>query len=355
MKIKTIAGTPVYIPYEAPIGPYIGRGGLPGTLGARGLIVRIESDTGLIGWGEGTGTFEADPNALLAGRHVGDIEGAFSALQATRIGRGPMSGIEMALWDLLGKAAGLPLCLVMGGLVREEADFCACMGLKDPSESASTAREYVDRWGFRYLKTKAGVDVEQDLRIAEAVQKEVGDVAVFRPDANGGYAPEQTETVMQKMYDLGIRFFEDPCSSEHTEVLARVRQDIGMGILVNMGVSIPEGVRPVLEGGAADMLMPDTPASGGLIQVKKIAAIGEAWGVPCLMHCSHDLGLKTAAVTHMAASTPNFSGPSDTCYHGLIDDILSEPLRFENGKLRVPMGPGLGVEVDPDKVEKYRG
>jgi glucarate dehydratase len=57
----------------------------------------------------------------------------------------------------------------------------------------------------------------------------------------------------------------------------------------------------------------------------------------------------------MAASTPNFSGPSDTCYHGLIDDILSEPLRFENGKLRVPMGPGLGVEVDPDKVEKYRG
>ena len=86
----------------------------------------------------------------------------------------------------------------------------------------------------------------------------------------------------------------------------------------------------------------------------KIAAIAEVWGVPCLMHCSHDLGLKTAAVTHMAASTPNFSGPSDTCYHGLADDILTEQLTFEHGKIRVPEAPGLGVEVDESKVEKYR-
>ena len=72
------------------------------------------------------------------------------------------------------------------------------------------------------------------------------------------------------------------------------------------------------------------------------------------MHCSHDLGLKTAAITHVAASTPGFSGPSDTCYHGLVDDILSEPWQFHGGRLRVPMGPGLGVEVDEAKVEKYR-
>jgi L-alanine-DL-glutamate epimerase-like enolase superfamily enzyme len=72
------------------------------------------------------------------------------------------------------------------------------------------------------------------------------------------------------------------------------------------------------------------------------------------MHCSHDLGLKTAAITHIAASTPNFSGPNDTCYHGLTDDILVEKLKIENGKIEVPLGPGLGVEVDEGKIEKYR-
>ncbi len=354
MTIKTITATPVAIPYDAPVGPYIGRGGLPGTLGAQGLIVKIETDSGLIGWGEGTGAFETDPNTVLAGRHAADIESAVTALEEAGIGRGPMSGIEMALWDLLGKKAGLPVCRLMGGIVRTEADFCACMGLKEPSESAATAREYVDRWGFRFLKTKAGVDPQQDLRIAEAVQKEVGDVAVFRPDANGGYPPEETVTLMQKMADLGIRFFEDPCHAEHADTLVRVRKEVGMGILVNGGVGVPESVRPLLESGAADMLMPDTPSSGALIRIKKIAAIADVWNVPCLMHCAHDLGLKTAAITHIAASTPNFSGPNDTCYHGLTDDILAEPLKFENGRISVPLGPGLGVEVDESKIEKYR-
>ena len=76
--------------------------------------------------------------------------------------------------------------------------------------------------------------------------------------------------------------------------------------------------------------------------------------MPCLMHCAHDLGLKTAAVLQIAACTPNWSGPNDTCYHGLTDDVLSSPLAFVNGQIRVPTAPGLGVEVDESKVERYR-
>lgn len=127
-----------------------------------------------------------------------------------------------------------------------------------------------------------------------------------------------------------------------------------MGILVNMGVETPDTVLPLLANGAVDILMPDTPAAGGAIRVKKIAAIAEAYGVPCLMHCSHDLGLKTAMVAHIAASTPNFSGPNDTCYHGLTDDVLVAPLTFANGQIRVPQGPGLGVEVDETKLQRYQ-
>jgi len=354
MRIEEITATSVMVPYEAPVGPYIGRGGGKGSLGGSGLIVKIETDEGLVGWGEGGGKFEADPNAVLAGQHAGDIERIYSLLEEAGIGRGPMSGVEMALWDLLGKKAGLPVCRLLGGALRAEVDFCGCMGLKEPSESAETARIYAERWGFRYIKTKAGDDAELDLRIAGAIQEAMGEETVLRPDANAGYSVEMAGEVLRRMKELGVRYFEDPCSSEYLDALARFRREIGVGILVNMGVGTADSVVKLLTGGAADMLMPDTPAAGGLLRVKKVAAVAEAWGVPCLMHCAHDLGLKTAAIAHVAASTPNFTGPNDTCYHGLVDDILVEKLKIENGRIEVPMGPGLGVEVDESKIEKYR-
>jgi len=354
MKIVKITGTSVMVPYAPPVGPYIGRGGGTGTLGGRALVVKIETDAGHTGWGEGNGAFEKDPNAILAGRHAADMETALTLMEDAGLSRGSMAGIEMALWDLVGKRAGLPLCRILGGLNRTEVDFTACMGLKEPSESAATAQAYMDRWGFRFIKTKAGDDVDQDLRIAEAIQKTVGARAFLRPDANSGYTPEQAAPMLKKLMDLGVRYYEDPCSTEHTDALARFRQEIGMTILVNMGLGSLENVRKVLAAGAADMLMPDTPVSGGLLRVKKVATVAEAWNVPCLMHCSHDLGIKTAAITHLAAATPNFSGPNDTCYHGLTDDVLAKPLKFENGKIRVPLAPGLGVEVDEAKIEKYR-
>lgn len=368
MKIKQITATPVSIPYAAPVGPYIGRRavGSSGTLGGSGLIVKLETDGGIVGWGEGLGELDRDPNPLLAGRHIGDIEAALAVMEEAGMARGPMSGIEMALWDALGKLAGLPVCRLMGGVVREEVDFCACMGLKEPTESAATARTYAEKWGFRFIKTKAGSDPEEDMAIAAAIQAAVGDRVVLRPDANNGYSPEQAEPLLRELRALGVQYFEDPCTTdaaaedtpevliENAAALARIRRETGMGVLVNMGVETADTVLPLLAAGAVDYLMPDTPAAGGVIRIKKLAAVAEAFGVPCLMHCSHDLGLKTAMITHIAASTPNFSGPNDTCYHGLIDDVLVEPLTFTNGRIRVPLGPGLGVEVDESKLERYR-
>lgn len=353
MKIKNVTTTSVEIPYDAPVGPYVGRGGRKSVNG-RGLIVKIETDSGLVGWGEGDRAFETDPNAILAGHEVADIEGVYTVLEEAGVARGPTSGVEMALWDLLGKKAEMPLHQLWGGMVRSEVDFCGCQGIKAPAESAASARAYVDRWGFRYIKTKAGDDSNQDLAIAEAIQKAIGDDAVLRPDANAGYDPDGVLGVMSRMKSLGVRHFEDPVSVDHVETLVRIRKDVGFHVLVNMGVGQSKTVTNLLANAAADTLMPDTTSCGGLLRVRKVAATAEAWGVQCLMHCSHDLGLKTAAVTHVAASTPNFSGPNDTCYHGLVDDVLVEKLKFDGGRIMVPTGPGLGVEVDEGKVEKYR-
>ena len=353
MKIRALKSWTVHIPYAPPVGPYVGRGGGGGTLGGTALIVRVDSDDGLTGWGEGTARLEPAAVSSLSGRRADDVEGALAALGASGVGPGPASGVEMALWDLLGRRAGLPLCSLLGGRLREEAEFTACMGLKEPSESAATAREYVDRWGFTSLKTKAGDDPDLDLRIAEAVVKEIDGEAELRPDANSGYGPERAFELMQKMKSVGVNRFEDPCAGEHAEVLVRCRREAGMEILVNQGVTGPESAVPLLTSGAGDYLMPDTPAAGGVLPVQKVARVAEGFGVPCLMHCSHDLGLKTVAITHLAASTPNFSGPSDTCYHGLVDDVLAEPLVFRGGRIAVPDRPGLGVEVDEDKLERY--
>ena len=356
MLIRQITSTEVFIEYRPPVGPYVGRmreGKYRATEGATGLIAKVETEDGLTGWGEGTGSFGCDIGELLAGHHAADVHGAVAKLVQASEAIGAISAVEMALWDLIGKRADLPICLLLGGVVREEADFCACMGIKDPGESAETARAYMEQWGFRYLKTKAGDDMAQDLAIAQAIQKEIGDEAALRPDANSAYSPEETEAQMRKMRDLGVSLFEDPCDPSHGELLARVRAEVGMGIFVNSGIAGPNSIRPVVAAGAADYLMPDTPAAGGIFAVKRVAEAAAPWDIPCLMHCSHDLGLKTAAVAQIAACTENFSGPSDTCYHGLIDDILVAPLEFKGGRIRVPMGPGLGVEVDEDKLQKY--
>ena len=102
------------------------------------------------------------------------------------------------------------------------------------------------------------------------------------------------------------------------------------------------------------MLLPDTYQCGGILAVKKVAALCEAAGVPCVFHCSHDLGLKTAAMLHVVASSPDFTLANDCTYYGLEDDIITPLHRIERGYMAVPEGPGLGVTVDEAKVAKYR-
>lgn len=353
MIIQKIESVAVEVPYEAPIGPYAGRRDSVGTLGGKGLIVRVETKDGAIGWGEGHGQFSVDPQDVMKGRHAADINAAVATMQQAGISMGALSGVEMALWDLLGRKAGVSVCRLLGGAVREEIDFCGCMGLKEPEESAATARAYVDRWGFRFIKTKAGNDPDLDISIAEALQAKVGREAAIRPDANAGYDVETAGRVLKALDTMGIPYYEDPCGSDEVEALARFRRETNIRILVNMGVGTSSSVAGLLTGEAADYLMPDTVAAGGILGVNRVAAAAAAFDVPCLMHCSHDLGLKTAAILHIAASSPNFSGPNDTCYHGLTDDIITTPFTISEGRIRLPEGPGLGVGVDAAKLERY--
>ena len=135
---------------------------------------------------------------------------------------------------------------------------------------------------------------------------------------------------------------------------ARMRRLTKTPLALNESVTTLEIVLQILQLRAADVLLPDTYQCGGILAVKKVAALCEAARVPCVFHCSHDLGLKTAAMLHVVASSPGFPLANDCTYYGLIDDIITPLHRIERGTMEVPEGPGLGVNVDEAKVAKYR-
>src|SRR5947209_288704 len=135
---------------------------------------------------------------------------------------------------------------------------------------------------------------------------------------------------------------------------ARLRRSTRTPIALNESVTTTEVVLQLLQLRAADVILPDTYQCGGILAVKKVAALCEAAGVPCVFHCAHDLGLKTAAMLHVVASSPNFPLANDCTYYGLTDDIITPLHKIERGYMAVPEGPGLGVTVDEAKVAKYR-
>src|SRR5205823_5472318 len=135
---------------------------------------------------------------------------------------------------------------------------------------------------------------------------------------------------------------------------ARLRKRTTTPLALNESVTTTEIALQILRLDAADVLLPDTYQCGGILAVKKVAALCEAARIPCVFHCAHDLGLKTAAMLHVVASTPSFTLANDCTYYGLVDDIITPLLRIERGTLEVPEGPGLGVVVDEKKVAKYQ-
>src|SRR5262249_3360725 len=151
-----------------------------------------------------------------------------------------------------------------------------------------------------------------------------------------------------------LEYLEQPMQQSLIGESARMRRQTKTPLALNESVTTPEVALQILQLRAADVLLPDTYQCGGILGVKKVAALWGAAGVPRVFHCSHDLGLKTAAMLHVVASTPNFTLANDCTYYGLEDDVIPPLHSIEGGFMPVPAGPGLGVAVDETKLTKYR-
>jgi L-alanine-DL-glutamate epimerase-like enolase superfamily enzyme len=357
MKITQLHALTVRIPQKTPIAPYQSR--YRATSEKESILIRLETDNGLVGWGETpidwiNKSFEGVPEDLLRSRVLGrdpfDLERWYAESQ---LGSYLTSGVEMALWDLVGQATRQPLYKLLGGAVRKKIELAACMGIRPYEEAKAIARQYVEM-GFTTLKTKAGRRAEEDLEMVRGIRDGVGDRLKLRIDPNQGYAPEVAFPLARDLEKYHLEYIEQPMPQGLIADAARLRRHSKTPIALNESVTTPEIVLQILQLGAADVLLPDTYQCSGILGVKKVAALAEAAGLPCVFHCAHDLGLKTAAMLHVVASTPGFTLANDCTYYGLVDDIITPLHRIERGYMEVPEGPGLGAVVDEKKLARYR-
>jgi L-alanine-DL-glutamate epimerase-like enolase superfamily enzyme len=227
------------------------------------------------------------------------------------------------------------------------------MGIRPYAEAKAIAQQYVEM-GFSTLKTKAGRDAQEDLEMVRGIRDGVGDRLKLRIDPNMGYTPEVALSLARDLEPYDLEYFEQPMQRSLITDAAQLRRRTSTPIALNESVTTLESALQILQLRAADVLLPDTYQCGGILAVKKVAALCEAAGVPCVFHCAHDLGLKTAAMLHVVASSPGFTLANDCTYYGLEDDIITPLHRIEGGFMKVPDGPGLGVTVDEAKLSKYR-
>src|SRR5947209_1302457 len=357
MKVTQLHAVRVRIPQKPPIAPYQSR--YRAGTSKESLLVRLETDTGLVGWGETPDdwinrSFEGTPEERLReqvlGRDPFDLEAWYLE---NSLGSYLSSAVEMALWDLIGHATRQPLYKLLGGAVRKQIELAACMGIRPYDEAKSIARQYADQ-GFTTLKTKAGRRAEEDLDMVRGIRDGVGDRLKLRIDPNQGYAPDVAFPLARDLEKYNLEYFEQPMPQGLIADAARLRRQTRTPIALNESVTTPEIVLQILQLHAADVVLPDTYQCSGILGVKKVAALAEAAGVTCVFHCAHDLGLKTAAMLHVVASGPGFTLANDCTYYGLVDDIITPLHRIDHGFMEVPEGPGLGVSVDEIKVAKYR-
>ena len=355
MRIVDVRCTNVFVPYREPFSPYVGsRGPGEGTRGPASLLVEVATDDGISGWGEAKGEARPDLADLIRSERPFDIERILERLRVANVSRRQRSGVEMALWDIIGKASGQPVCDLLGGRYRTRVELCACQGINEPALSGEIAGLAVREWGFRTLKTKAGLDPEQDAAIIRAMRAAVGPDVALRPDANSAYSVERAKQLLPAYREAAVQYAEDPCQADDLQAWAALRREFAVPLALNMSIAaLEDALRLVQHRDAADVWLPDPLEAGGMWEVKKVGALAQALGIKCGMHCSHDLGIKTAAVVHVAASTPSFTLACDSLYHALTDDVLTERLSIVEGAIAVPAAPGLGVEVDPEKVARY--
>lgn len=369
MKITRVKATAVNVPLKAPI-----RWSWGLRRATTRIIVQIETDEGITGLGETMGRVGVDAIHYEAEKILGENPFSIERILAFfrprpyffgYAGHGLIAGIEMACWDIMGKATNRPVFELLGGLFRRQIDISGYVftrarneatgegGEKTPEQLLAFSRQLVKEHGFKNLKLKVGasppdVDIATIGMFREAFGTEMG----LRIDPNGTWSPQTALYICKQLDPYKLQYIEDPTWG--IEAMARLRADIKTPLSTNMCVVDFDQIPVAFRLNAIDVVLGDVHKWGGLWATKKLAAVCDTlmWGM-CI-HSGAELGVSEVAKLHVAACTPNLTYAIDTHYPHLADDILvGGKMQYRDGQMTVPSGPGLGVQLDMDRFERY--
>ncbi|MFD1717626.1 enolase C-terminal domain-like protein [Georgenia deserti] len=370
MKITDIRATTVAVPLEAPLRH--ANGGHWGRFVR--TIVEVDTDEGITGLGELRGAGPATEEALLGlkqyleGHDPFDLEAMrFKLLNPTAAlysNRTSLhSALEFACIDIMGKYLDLPASQLLGGTLRDRVEFGSYLffryanddgtgEIRTPEELVSQASDLRQRHGFRTHKLKGGVfppRYEQQCyeALAEAFPSDG-----LRYDPNAVLSVEESIRFGKAIEHLRNDYFEDPTWGLNG--MRRVRENVAIPLATNTIVVNFEQLATNVLHPAVDVILLDTTFWGGIRSCIKAAGVCETFQLSVAMHSSGELGIQLATMLHLGAVLPALPFAVDTHYHHLVDDIIAGgKMKYENGAIQVPTGPGLGVELDHDRMQKY--
>jgi len=332
-------------------------------------LVQVETDKAITGLGACSGNGELiefivvnvlkplligmDPTEIDAIWDKAYVRGGHKEFGTRGIGVVALSGVDIALWDILGKVHGVPLYQLLGGKCRDKVPvYATALYPEEPSRVAKRARGFAEQ-GFHGVKIKVGFDLDQDTRIVRAVREELGKDFVIMTDANQGYTLDVALRAADAFAECGAYWLEEPLFVEDIEGHATLREKSKTPIAVGENLHMCYAFENFIARGAVDFIQPDVARAGGITEIRKITAMATKHKVPVSFHTWGD-AVALAASVHLAAALQDcIVMEFDYTYNPLREELLDEPFTVENGYLIPPEKPGLGIELNEEALERF--
>ena len=365
MKIHSIELKTVAVPLKKPF-----KTALRTVHTAFSTYVVITTEDGKSGWGEAPPTHVITGDSMasviyaieevlapkLIGLNIKNRSQIFSVLRTSIVGNtSAKAAIDMAIHDLLGQLAGLPLYQLLGGY-KSQLNSNFTVSVNDPIEMANDAHRYVED-GFTTLKVKVGTgSTELDIERVKAIRKQVGHSVKIRLDANQGWQPKEAIRTISTMEDAGlaIELVEQPVHAEDIAGLLYVTQNTLTPIMADESVFSTRDALRVLQCGAADLINIKLMKSGGIHEALKINALAESYGVQCMTGSMIETKLGITAAAHFAASQPNITRCDFDAPLMLKGDPVIGGVTYSGQSIQLPEETGLGVQIDSSWLNHHR-
>jgi L-alanine-DL-glutamate epimerase-like enolase superfamily enzyme len=364
MKIIKLETFPVSIAYRhAEKSARVRRGGVSD------VIVKLTTDDGLVGWGEScsgadTSSIDAAVRAMapfVVGRDPWSTEAIARDVYKTGLwdyrvmtGNFAFAGIDMALWDLCGKACGMPLYRLFGGAMRDEVEYFYYLAQGTPDDVAAQGRDGTSR-GYRIFYLKVGVDTAAEEAMLATLREAIGPEARIRIDANEAWTLAEAGRILERWDRMfGIDFAEAPVRASPPSLMHALRQRAPVALCANEGLEREADVARMIADGNVDVLCFSSYWVGTLRRFHSLSHAAHLQGMRVCKHTHGEFGIAAAAAHHLLLTLPNTIEGAQQTAQMMVDDVLSEPLPIAEGPLwGLVERPGLGVDVVEDKVREY--